>query len=253
MCFVIFSNFFRNFLFLLYFSPVFDIINLRRIENLPLRLWKNCIKQIPPAAAAESEQSSPCRPALSRGMRQNSVSFLYPSTTFSTGGYAMNQTVHRKGSAVLSVFLGLLLALSILLLILFLFLSALGESGASLTEIGLAGFWTSWVPPVLSGLLILLFLVLLLLWHRHRSRRFFLNLGISSVTVGFLSAGMGIVLPWIRQQLPAGWQNALVNSWEIFQGYSLFWAMLLLALGAGCLSGYFCVRAGKGGRNEKGV
>ena len=80
-----------------------------------------------------------------------------------------------------------------------------------------------------------------------------MNLGISFLAVGILSAGTGIVVPWIRQQLPPGWQNALVNTWEIFQGYFLVWAVLLLALGAGCLSGYFCVRAGKGGRNEKGV
>ena len=165
----------------------------------------------------------------------------------------MSHTVHRKGSAALSVFLGLLLTLSTLLLTLFLFLSALGGAGAPLADMGLAGFWSSWVPPVLSGLLVLVFAVLLILWHRHWIRRFFLNLGISFLAVGILSAGTGIVVPWIRQQLPPGWQNALVNTWEIFQGYFLVWAVLLLALGAGCLSGYFCVRAGKGGRNEKGV
>lgn len=165
----------------------------------------------------------------------------------------MNHTVHRKGSAVLSVFLGLLLTLSTLLMILFLFLSALGEAGTPLAGIELAGFWTSWVPPVLSGLLVLVFAVLLILWHRHWIRRFFLNLGICCLVSSILSAGLGMAAPWIRQQLPAGWQNALVNSWEIFQGYFLVWTVLLLAVGAGCLSGYFCVRAGKGGRNEKGV
>ena len=67
----------------------------------------------------------------------------------------MSHTVHRKGSAALSVFLGLLLTLSTLLLTLSLFLSALGGAGAPLVDMGLAGFWSSWVPPVLSGLLVL--------------------------------------------------------------------------------------------------
>lgn len=44
----------------------------------------------------------------------------------------MSHTVHRKGSAALSVFLGLLLTLSTLLLTLSLFLSALGGAGAPL-------------------------------------------------------------------------------------------------------------------------
>lgn len=155
-----------------------------------------------------------------------------------------------------SIMFGLLLAMSIVLLIGLLFVHALSQNvpipavGPASEEL-LAGFFISWFPFVLGGLLVLIPLLLLLLIHRCRIRRVFFTLGISTVAAAALSAVFGLFGGRILGMLSEVWQEVLVNSTVVFQEFSTVCAVILAMFGAGCLSVYACIHAVKGEIHEK--
>lgn len=168
------------------------------------------------------------------------------------------QRKERPGimSVLGSILFGLLLAMSVVLLIGLLFVHALGQNvpipavGSASEEL-LARFFVSWFPFVLGGLLVLIPLLLLILIHRHRIRRAFFTLGISTVAAAVLSAVFGLFGGRIVGLLSEMWQEVLVNSTVVFQEFSVVCAVILAMFGAGCLSIYACIHAVKGEIHEK--
>lgn len=158
--------------------------------------------------------------------------------------------------AVFSAILGLLLAVFELFCVLLLFVHALNEnvqipsigaiSGDSLTV-----FLDSWCSVALGVVLALLPVLILVLINLHRIRRCFLSVGVSTIAAAVLCVVLGFIVTTVIKALPAEWQNTLVNTTVVFKDFSVVCAVILIAVGAACLSVYSCIAVIKGDKHEK--
>lgn len=163
-----------------------------------------------------------------------------------------------------SIFLGvlftaifsLLLSASIVLLILLLFIQALNEN-VIIPAVGfipsdwLALFFDSWYSLVLGGALVLIPSLIIVLINMHRVRRIFLAIGCSTIASAMLSIVAIIIRTQIVKLLPGEWQDVLVNVTAVFRDFGVVCAIILLVIGATCLSIYSCIAVVKGGGHEK--
>ena len=155
---------------------------------------------------------------------------------------------NEKNPVFASWLLGVLLTAGMVLLVLLLFAASLGGGGLPAGAPGaggLPGLLSSWILPVLAGVLTVLLLVLLGRLHARRFHRWLFSVGVSALAAASIAAGIGLAGPLLVGWLPADWQNVLVGVRDVFRGFCLLGAGALLVLGAGCLSGYFCITAGR--------
>lgn len=156
----------------------------------------------------------------------------------------------------LTVIFSLLLTAVLVLLLFLLFIHALNDH-VVLPNIGpISGDWAdvffdSWYSVILGGVLAMVPVVTIVLLNTRRIRRIFLAVGASAILSAIFSAAAVVIRIRIIQALSGEWQEVLINAAAAFKDFGVIYAMILIAVGAACLSIYFCVAAVKGGRHEK--
>ena len=193
-------------------------------------------------------------------------SVMDPSATFclECGNNVSAQTVISTkgkktsgvGGGLLTVVMSLLLSVSFVLLAVLLFVHALNENViipdvGLLTSDGLTEFFDSWYSLALGGALVLIPLLLVVLVNTHRARRAFLAIGSSAIASALLLTVVLCFRTQILNVLSGQWQDALVNATAAFRGFCLVCIIVLIAIGATCVSVYSCIAVVKGGRHEK--
>ncbi len=154
-----------------------------------------------------------------------------------------------------STLFSLLLTASTALLVPLLFLHALNEHQpipaiGSVSASWLAEFFDSGWVFALGGTLVLIPLLAILLINTHRVRRVFLSVGVSAVAAALLSAALGFAGKYAIKLLSGDWQDALLNTTAVFKDFSIVCALILVILGAACLSIYSLIAVLKGGNHE---
>lgn len=157
-----------------------------------------------------------------------------------------------------SVVFCLLLTVATLLLVLLLFIHALNEN-TIIPSIGpissdwLVVFFDSWYSLVLSGALVLIPMLVVVLINTNRIRRCFLAIGCSAITSAILCTVAILIKTQIRKLLSGEWQNTLINSTSVFGDFCVVCVIILVVIGATCLSIYSCIVAIKGGSHEEDI
>lgn len=155
-----------------------------------------------------------------------------------------------------SVIFSLLLTVSIILLVLLLFIHAINEN-TIIPSIGpissdwLAAFFDSCYSLVLGGALVLIPMLIIILINTNRIRRIFLAISCSAIVSAILSIVAIIIKAQILKLLSGEWQDALINATAVFGDFCIVCAIVLIVIGATCLSIYSCIVALKGGKHEK--
>lgn len=171
----------------------------------------------------------------------------------------MKRKKDHFGTVFFTGVFSLVLAAMTALFSLILFLQALGQTVklpalGDITSKTVNAFFDSWLCIALGGVLVLLPLLIIVLMNTHRIFRIFQALGAAALLAAVLSGTGGLVLPVLANAgaafLPDSWQGIFVNASGIFQDYALVVAVILCAVGAGCLSVSSCIRIVKGARHE---
>lgn len=155
-----------------------------------------------------------------------------------------------------SVIFSLLLTVSFTMLVLLLFIHALNEN-TIIPSIGpissdwLAVFFDSWYSLVLGGALVLIPILIIVLINTNRMRRIFLAIGCSAIASAILSVVAMIIKKQVLKLLSGEWQDTLVNATAVFGDFCIVCAIVLIVIGAACLSIYSCIAVIKGGKHEK--
>lgn len=154
-----------------------------------------------------------------------------------------------------SVLLSALFALLLTAMALLLFLQAVNQNAPlpALGRLDTAAVLDAWYAMALGALLTLLPLVLLFVANRRCLRRAFAYVGASLLSAAALCVIGRIVASPALRLLHSAWQNALIEPLAVGQDFLMVSALLLLAVGAICLSVYFCIAAGKGDSHGKGA
>lgn len=155
-----------------------------------------------------------------------------------------------------SVIVGLLLTVSTTLLALLLFMHGLNET-VRIPAVGpisgdwLAVFFDAWYPFVLGGAFVLIPLLIIVLINTHRIRRIFLTVGVSATAVAVFSVVFALFETQVVKMLSGEWQEALVNSTAVLKDFFVLYAIIMVVIGAACLSVYSCITVVKGARHEQ--
>lgn len=148
------------------------------------------------------------------------------------------------------------LTVSIILYVLVLFIHALNEN-TIIPAIGpissdwLAVFFESWYSLALGGVLVLIPLLVIILINTYRIRRIFFTVGCSTIASAILSIVVVVLRTQALKVLSGEWQDALVSTTAVFRDFCIIYAIILVVIGATCLSIYSCIAVVKGGKHEK--
>lgn len=169
---------------------------------------------------------------------------------------AEEKRIYRVLDVLFSVIFGLLLSVSVMLFVILLFVYALNENG-TIPAIGfisgdrLNSFLDSPFSLVLGGVPVLIPVLVIVFINSHRIRRCFLVIGCSAFVSAALCMTAVILRTQMLQSLSAQWQEALINATSVFGDFCVVCALILIAVGAACLSIYSCIAVIKGGKHEK--
>lgn len=173
---------------------------------------------------------------------------------------ATTSTKVKKASGfwgvLFSVIFSLLLSISLIILVLILFIHALNENViipgvGPISNDWIALFFDSWYPLALGGALVLIPLLVITLINTHRIRIIFFAVGCSTIVSAILSIAAAILRTEALKALSGEWQDALVNATAVFGDFCIMCAIVLIVIGATCLSIYSCIAGIKGGKHEK--
>lgn len=158
--------------------------------------------------------------------------------------------------ALFSGLFSLLLAVSTTLLVLLLFINALNKnvqipSMGPISSDWLAVFFDSWYSLILGGVLVLLPMLIIIFINTHRIRRVFVSIGISAIISALFSAVLGFGDTRVIKLLSGEWQDTLINTTAVFKDFTFICAVILIVIGATCLSVYSCITVIKGAKHEK--
>lgn len=171
-------------------------------------------------------------------------------------------TDERKSRGVLrglfSALFGLLLTAATVLLELLLFLYALNEnvrlpSLGSISGDWLSVFFDSWYSLALGGALVLIPMLSLVLINTHRIRRIFITVGISSMATAIFSIVLGLTGAQIVKAFSGEWQDILIYATVAFEDFAVLCAVILIIIGAACISIYSSIAVVKGAKHEKDI
>lgn len=168
----------------------------------------------------------------------------------------MKGIVCSKCGALFSVVFSLLLTISLIVFVLLLFIHALNEN-VIIPDIGpissdwLALFFDSWYSLVLGGALVLIPILIIILINTNRIRRIFLAIGCSTIVSAMLDMATVIFRIQILKFLSGEWQDALVNATAVFRDFCIICAVVLVVIGATCMSIYSCIAVVKGDKKHE--
>ncbi len=175
------------------------------------------------------------------------------------GEVVVSSVENRKpgvGNTFFSVLLSLLLFVFTVLFVLLLFIHALNEN-VLIPDVGpisrdwLAMFFDSWYALALGGTLVLIPLLIIVLINTHRIRRIFLFVGMSSILSCLFSIALAFIGTHMVKLFSGEWQDALINSTNVFKDFCVVCAVILAVLGTTSLSIYSCIKTIKGAKHEK--
>ena len=94
-------------------------------------------------------------------------------------------------------------------------------------------------------------ILIIVLINTNRIRRIFLAIGCSAIASAILSMVAYVTKTQLLKLLSGEWQDALVNATAVFGDFCVVCAIVLIVIGAACLSIYSCIVVIKGGKHEK--
>lgn len=158
--------------------------------------------------------------------------------------------------ALVSVIISLILTFSIILFVFVLFIRGVSEntiipSIGPVSSAWLSEFFDSWYSLVIFGALILIIVLIVALINKHRKSSTFRLIGYSSVMSAILIVTASIIKRRIFELFSGDWQDALINTTDVFGEFCIICATVLIMIGAANLSIYSCIVALKEDRHEK--
>ncbi len=156
-------------------------------------------------------------------------------------------------SGILTGGLSVILALCTVALLILIYLDALSglwhipDIGAVSSE-WLLSLFSTWYVGLIGVALIAVPLLLIILVNVNRFRRVLLGVGISMLSVALVIMIFALLDEWLLGSFSADWQDVLVNTSAVLDSYCMLGAIVLVVIGAGCLSAYACIAAIKGAK-----